>query len=133
MISRFTESLKKSASRAKEFTEVELDKKPALFLDFIEGLKAAAGSSHQLAHAQMNPYWLDIRDRLEKIIEVGQSLPSFNNPNYALWLQISQSLLYLAEQGNKMFLKKAISVQKVNELLDVRLKNLPELKDSPLG
>lgn len=137
MIKRFNDSLKLAASHAKEFTECELEKKPKLFVEFIEGLKGAAGSSHQLAHAQMNPYWLDVRDRLEKIIEVGQSLPSFNNPNYALWLQISDSLLHLADQGNKMFLRKALPAQQVDRLLDIRLKNLPEvsqaLKDNPLG
>lgn len=137
MILRFSDGLKRAASHAKEFTECELDRKPKLFVEFIESLKASAGSSHALAHAQMNPYWLDVRDRLEKIIEVGQSLPSFNNPNYALWLQISNSLLHLADQGNKMFLRKALTAGQVDKLLDIRLKNLPEvsqaLKDSPLG
>jgi len=133
MIERFTDSLRKSSSRAKEFTTVELEKKPKLFVDFIEGLKVAAGSAHQIAHAQMNPKWLDIRDKLEKIIEVGQSLPSFANPNYALWLNISESLSNLAVLGNKMFVQRALSRKDVDKLLDQRMANLPELKDSPLG
>lgn len=137
MIERFSESLKEAASCARQMTDSELKDKPKIFVNFIACLKRSAGSSHQLSHAQMNPYWLDVRDRLEKIIEVGQSLPSFNNPNYALWLQISNSLLHLADQGNKMFLRKALPTQQVDRLLDIRLKNLPEvsqaLKDSPLG
>lgn len=41
---------------------------------FVDGLKVAAGSAHQLAHAQENPNWLKVRDMLETLIEKGQRL-----------------------------------------------------------
>jgi hypothetical protein len=61
MISRLSDSLKRAASRAKEITEAEETKKAEIFIDFIDNIKIAAGSSHQLAHAQENPYWLPSR------------------------------------------------------------------------
>lgn len=47
---------------------------PEMLLRFVDGLKIAAGSSHQLAHAQENPNWLKIRDMLENLIESGQKM-----------------------------------------------------------
>lgn len=47
---------------------------PEMLIRFIDGLKIAAGSAHQLAHAQENPNWLKIRDALETMIEQGQKL-----------------------------------------------------------
>ena len=47
---------------------------PEMLARFVDGLKVAAGSAHQLAHAQENPNWLKIRDYLESIIENGQRL-----------------------------------------------------------
>lgn len=47
---------------------------PEMLVRFVDGLKVAAGSAHQLAHAQSNPKWLAIRDLLENIIEGGQVL-----------------------------------------------------------
>lgn len=41
---------------------------------FVDGLKVAAGSAHQLAHAQENTNWLKVRDMLESLIEKGQRL-----------------------------------------------------------
>ena len=41
---------------------------------FVDGLKVAAGSAHQLAHTQENPNWLKVRDMLETLIEKGQRL-----------------------------------------------------------
>jgi hypothetical protein len=41
---------------------------------FVDGLKVAAGSAHQLAHAQQNSNWLKVRDILENLIESGQKL-----------------------------------------------------------
>lgn len=47
---------------------------PEMLNRFVEGLKTAAGSAHQLAHAQQNPNWLQVRDLLETLIEKGQRL-----------------------------------------------------------
>lgn len=47
---------------------------PEMLARFVDGLKVAAGSAHQLAHAQENPNWLKIRDMLESIVENGQKL-----------------------------------------------------------
>lgn len=45
-----------------------------MLLRFVDSLKAAAGSAHQMAHAQSNPKWLTVRDLLENIIIQGQKL-----------------------------------------------------------
>lgn len=45
-----------------------------MLVRFVDGLKTAAGSAHQLAHAQENPNWLKVRDYLEALIEKGQKL-----------------------------------------------------------
>lgn len=45
-----------------------------MLLRFVDGLKVAAGSAHQLAHAQENPNWLKVRDMLENLIESGQKM-----------------------------------------------------------
>jgi uncharacterized membrane protein YfbV (UPF0208 family) len=47
---------------------------PEMLVRFVDGLKVAAGSAHQLAHAQENPNWLSIRDKLETLIEMGQKM-----------------------------------------------------------
>lgn len=125
MIARYTESLKMAASRAKEITEAKEEGKAKLFVDFISGIKVAAGSSHQLAHAQENPYWLNIRDKLEAIIELGQNLPAFKESENHLWVTIRTALLGMAETGNQLFLKKAMARKEVLEHLDQRMKNLP--------
>lgn len=36
-----------------------------MLLRLVNGLKEAAGSCHQLAHAQQNPSWLSVRNLLE--------------------------------------------------------------------
>lgn len=53
---------------------VILISEPEMLLRFVDGLKVAAGSAHQLAHAQENPSWLKVRDLLEGLIESGQKL-----------------------------------------------------------
>lgn len=45
-----------------------------MLVRFVDGLKVAAGSAHQLAHAQSNPNWLKVRDMLETLIDKGQRL-----------------------------------------------------------
>lgn len=47
---------------------------PEMLVRFVDGLKVAAGSAHQLAHAQENPNWLKVRDLLEGLIESGQKM-----------------------------------------------------------
>lgn len=47
---------------------------PEMLVRFVDGLKVAAGSAHQLAHAQSNPNWLQVRDLLESLIEKGQKM-----------------------------------------------------------
>lgn len=47
---------------------------PEMLARFVDGLKVAAGSAHQLAHAQENPDWLKVRDLLENLIEKGQKM-----------------------------------------------------------
>ncbi len=47
---------------------------PEMLVRFVDGLKVAAGSAHQLAHAQENPNWLKVRDLLESLIEHGQKM-----------------------------------------------------------
>ena len=41
---------------------------PEMLVRLVDGLKVAAGSSHQLAHSQQNPNWLKVRDLLEGLI-----------------------------------------------------------------
>ena len=36
-----------------------------MLLRLMDSLKQAAGCAHQLAHAQQNPAWLDVRNALE--------------------------------------------------------------------
>lgn len=43
-------------------------------MEFVDGLKKAAGTAHAMAHYQANPDWLKIRDLLENVIEQGQRL-----------------------------------------------------------
>lgn len=124
MIERFSDSLKKSAARAAEFLKTPLEKQPALFIDFIDGLKVAAGSAHQLAHAQENPHFLRIRDTLEKIIEIGQVLPTFNGRQSGLWFKIKLSIEGIEQQGTKMARAKARSRQDV--LVDLMRREIEE-------
>lgn len=126
MIERFCDSLKKSSARAREFSTTELNKKPALFVDFIDGLKIAAGSSHQLAHAQENPHFLTLRDILEGVIEVSQSLPVFSGNQDKLWESIAVSLEQMAKKGQTM--ATSLSMKRVDVLANL---NLREMKNRP--
>lgn len=60
---------------------------PQMLVRFIDGLKIAAGSAHQLAHAQSNPMWLQVRDVLEGMIEKGQKLAIAKSAPFATVLQ----------------------------------------------
>lgn len=71
---------------------------PEMLVRFVDGLKAAAGSAHQLAHAQENPKWLTVRDKLEMLIMAGQQLA----------------------------MAKSMPRQQVLAELDIRAKNIPK-------
>jgi hypothetical protein len=47
---------------------------PEMLMRFMQALKDAAGSAHQLAHAQQNPNWLSVRDLLEATREQGAKM-----------------------------------------------------------
>lgn len=127
MLERYIDSLKKASSRADEFTKIELKKRPALFVDFIDGLKVAAGSAHQLAHAQMNPKWLDTRDIIEGIVTVSQTLPIHTEADNYLWLRIRDSLDLMVISGRKLATSKAMIRPDVLAHLDNRAKNADKL------
>lgn len=127
MLERYIDSLKKASSRANEFTKTELSKRPALFVDFIDGLKVAAGSAHQLAHAQMNPKWLDTRDIIEGIVTVSQTLPTHTEADNYLWLRIRDSLDMMVVSGRKLATSKAMVRPDVLAHLDHRAKNADKL------
>lgn len=124
MLERYIDSLKKASSRALEFTKTEMKKRPALFVDFVDGLKVAAGSAHQLAHAQMNPKWLDTRDILEGIITVSQTLPIYSEADDFLWTRISSSLDQMVVTGRKLATSKAMTRLDVLRNLDHRAQSL---------
>lgn len=129
MVNRLIDSLKKASSRADEFTKVEQKEKPVLFIDFVNGLKVAAGCSHQLAHSRIDqsPYWLSIRDNLEKIIEIGQHLPTFSGEQNFLWKGISESLSELSKDVFILFQSKGTPWATVEKMLDERLSNADKI------
>lgn len=124
MIERMHDNLMRAADRAKDFMKAEESTKPALFVDFIGCLKVAAGSFHQLSMAQENPNFLAMRDVIEQVIDVGQSLPTFNGNQAGLWFKIKLSLEGIADRGKRMATSKAMSRQDVVTQLDVRQKAL---------
>lgn len=125
MIERYVDGLNRSSSRAQEFiSEQSPQKKAELFVDFIDGIKVAAGSAHQLAHEQMNPKWLDARDLLEGVISVSQSITVFSGTDARLWNSIKQSLDMMVVQGKKIAFSKSMSRVDVLANLDQRLKNI---------
>lgn len=121
VLERLVEGLKKSASRAEEFTTAIEKEKPQLFLDFMNGIKTAAGSAHALAHSQMNPQWLTVRDLLEKILDTYQELPvKFANEQNIIWIQIKDFLLALIDKVRKLAERKALQFSEVLKRLDAR-------------
>lgn len=126
-LSRYVDGLQKASSRAEEFLRAKNEDKPQLFVDFIDGIKVAAGSAHQLAHSQQNPKWLDTRDLLEGIIAVGMSLPVFSENDGQLWNGIKKSLDMMVITGKKLGSMKAMTRIDVLTHLDVREKNAESL------
>lgn len=97
--------------------------KPQLFVDFIDGIKTAAGASHAMAHTQENPKWLDTRDILEGIIVVGMSLPVFSENDSNLWNTIRTSLENMIVSGKRLATMKSMKRVDVLTHLDVRSRN----------
>lgn len=125
MLERYIDSLKKAASRAKEFTVEKMSERPRIFIEFIDALKVAAGSAHQLAHAQMNTKWLDTRDILEGIITVGGSLPLHKEADNYLWLRIKESLEHMMITGRKLATARAMTGAELQINLDARSTDVP--------
>lgn len=125
MLERYIDGLKKASSRAKEFTVEPMSERPRIFLEFIDALKIAAGSAHQLAHAQMNPKWLDTRDIIEGVITVGGSLPLHKEADNYLWIRIKESLEHMVVTGRALATSKAMTNQELQINLDARSKDLP--------
>lgn len=123
MLGRYTDGLKRSASRAGEFLSVTPDKKLKLFVDFIDGIKVAAGSAHQLAHSQMNPKWLDVRDILEGIITLSNTITDYTDEQVGpVWLSVQQALNNMADTGKKLATARAMKWDDVVANLDHRAK-----------
>lgn len=117
MLDRYTDGLKKSASAANQITRSLLESRPKIFVEFVSGMKVAAGSAHQLAHAQQNVKWLSIRDLLEGVIEKSQDIVTFNSEANPFWFSIEKSLQSLCERGIKMATSKAVT--RADLLVDV--------------
>ena len=47
-----------------------------MLIRFLDALKQASGSAHQLAHAQQNPRWLQVRDNLEVLRTTAATMAS---------------------------------------------------------
>lgn len=109
MLSRFSDGLKQAASRAGEFYRSPTEKRPQLFIDFISGIKVAAGSSHQLAHTQQNTKWLELRDKLEQIIELGKTFPPSTDNRSTVWVTVKTLLENLEKSGRQLGSAKAMS------------------------
>lgn len=126
MLDRYVDGLRRSASRAGEFLSVAENKKLKLFVEFIEGIKVAAGSAHQLAHSQMNPKWLDARDILEGVIAMSNKIADTDIADEQLgpvWLKVQQVLNDMVDSGRKLATSKAMKWEDIISNLDHRAKN----------
>ena len=131
MIDRLLDSLKQASARAGEFSQSKEVSKPQVFLDFISALKTAAGSSHNLAHARMEVKWLDVRDVLEKIIDMGKELPLSRGDDSLMWLNIKSNLDQMIVNDQKLaFNTKMTTRPDTLKALDIREHNSrPESRD----
>lgn len=132
MIERYVGGLKQSASAVTELQKSELVDRPAIVVKFIDGIKVAAGSAHQLCHAQENPHFLDIRDRLEAIIDQTEILVTSASPDNPLWTKIKEHLLGIADKGKRMATSKGITRAEVLTNLDIREK-AARIEVNPVG
>lgn len=123
MHNRFVDSLKKAASRAGEFNSCQENQKPQLFIDFIEGLKVSAGSAHQLGATRMDPRWLNIRDLIENVLDLGKTMPPTKDDDSKMWNDIQTLLNRLAENGQKLFNLRSMPRVDVLSAMTVREQN----------
>lgn len=125
----YVDGLEKARSRSLEMMKSELSKQPKIFVEFIEALKRSAGAAHGLAHSRdgQQTRWLTMRDNLEKIIDLGQMIPTLSQDRNGLWLQISKVLDELVKNGKLLYDAKSISRADTLADLDQRLKKAPEL------
>lgn len=121
MAERFIDGLKRASSAITEFLNADLKDKPEIFVTFLNSIKVSAGSAHQLAHAQENPNWFVVRDKLEFIMEKGPELP-LNNTPFTIWLTIKNNLEGLIENSRKMLTAKAMPRYEVLSQLAQRQK-----------
>lgn len=128
----YNEGLEKAKSKSLEMIKAELNKQPTIFIEFIDSLKRAAGACHGLAHSRIDhsTKWLTLRDNLEKIIDLGQTLPSFRQDNNGVWFQISKVLEQLVTHGKTLYNRKAFSRAEILSDLDVR-RSLANFKSDP--
>ena len=129
----YVDGLRKARSKSLEIIKAEVSKQPKIFVDFVDSLKRSAGAAHGLAHSRIDhsTKWLTLRDNLEKIIELGQSLPSFTRETNGAWFQISKVLEQLIIHGQTLFNQKAFSRQEILSDLDVRQLNANKLVSDP--
>ena len=135
MLDRYVQGLQQAADRCIEIIKADEKDKPELFVEFLNGIKVAAGSSHQLAHSRpdQSPQWLDLRNLLENILEAGKELPLMTNKQNGLWMNIRNSLKTLTEKGKKVAFSRGMSRTDVLFDMDLRMKNSPNLVGSPVG
>lgn len=126
MLERYGENLKKAASIAGNFTKTKEVDRPKLFVEFINSLKIAAGSAHQLGVTRLEPLWLNLRDVLEKIVELGQQLPNLGDSVNRHWVGIQKNLEILAYRGRVLGESRMRPRQDVLQDVDRRMKNLPD-------
>ena len=105
--------------------KVDGNKRLSLFVEFVNAIKISAGCSHQLAHARhdQSPYWLEIRDKLEAVIDISSKLPIYDEKQAYVWTQVAGSIKGLAEGVRQLYKSKALSMDVVNKMLDHRLEN----------
>lgn len=122
ILQRYVDCLKEAKDCAIRMVKSPLDEQPKIFIQFIDVLKKGAGCCHQLAHSRdgQNTKWLVLRDNLEKIIDLGKTLPSLTKQNNGAWLQISKVLGQLVEHGKKLYDTKAMTRAETLFDLDLR-------------
>lgn len=120
MIDRFGDGLKKAASRTDDFLQAAPVNKPRIYADFIEGIKVAAGSAHQLAQTRESPKWLKIRDILELVIVISQELPVAKQDDGPAWKRVKEQLEALHKTGIRLYLSRPEKRQDVLVELAIR-------------
>ncbi len=123
MILRFVDALSQSASAASQLSRPSNPDQPQALVDFIHGLKVAAGSAHQLGIYRENLKMLSIRDLLENIIEVSNDIIATSASENPYWIQIQDFLKEMSKQGAQIADSKPQSRLEVLADLDIRARN----------